>query len=143
MKTYARPAEGTIDVGKGDKAAYDAAAEGIILLKNGDGTDRAENVLPLKSSANIALYGKYADRLLTCGEGSAGILTNRNVSLKDALSERFAKVTLQHMGENTDTLIYVYSLPGQEGNDRKDISVTKAVKGSGKRYIFKILKISL
>ncbi len=144
VKTYARPAEGTIDVAKGDKAAYDAAAEGIILLKNGgnykgsdssgvldtkagNGTDSKENVLPLAASSNIALYGKYAEHLLTCGEGSAGILTNRNVSLKDALSERFAKVSVQCMENDTDTLVYVYSLPGQEGNDRKDISLSKAV----------------
>ncbi len=120
VKTYARPAEGSIDVTKGDKAAYDAAAEGIILLKNG-------NVLPLEASANIALYGKYAERLLTCGEGSAGILTNRNVSLREALTERFAKVSVQCMENDTDTLVYVYSLPGQEGNDRKDISVPKTV----------------
>ena len=120
VKTYARPAEGSIDVIKGDKAAYDAAAEGIILLKNG-------NVLPLEASANIALYGKYAERLLTCGEGSAGILTNRNVSLCEALTERFAKVSVQCMENDTDTLVYVYSLPGQEGNDRKDISIPRAV----------------
>lgn len=134
VKTYARPAEGTIDVAKTDKAAYDAAAEGIILLKNGSGCGACDSsvgmkakVLPLNASANIALYGKFAESLLTCGEGSAGILTNRNVSLKEALAERFASVTLQHMGEDSDTLIYVYSLPGQEGNDRKDISISKVV----------------
>lgn len=121
VKTYARPAEGEIDVAKTDKAAYDATAEGIVLLKN-----RAET-LPLAQASKIALYGKFAEYLLTCGEGSAGILTNRNASLKDALSERFAEVTLQRMGTDTDTLIYVYSLPGQEGNDRKEISLPKTV----------------
>lgn len=134
VKKHARPAEGSIDVAKTDKAAYDAAAEGIILLKNtsgcgecGSGTGRKENVLPLKASAKIALYGKYAERLLTCGEGSAGILTNRNVSLGQALTDRFAKVSLQCMEKDADTLIYVYSLPGQEGNDRKDIALPKTV----------------
>lgn len=121
VKTYARPADGSIDVAKGDKAAYDAAAEGIVLLKN------ESDVLPLAMSSKIALYGKYAERLLTCGEGSAGILTNRNVSLYQALIERFAKVSIQCMESDTDTLVYVYSLPGQEGNDRKDISVSKTV----------------
>ena len=143
VKTYARPAEGEIDVAKTDKVAYDAAAEGIVLLKNGttcDGTDKrkekenaganvntTEKPLPLASSSKIAIYGKYAECLLTCGEGSAGILTNRNISLKDALEERFAGVTLQRMEEDTDTMIYVYSLPGQEGNDRKEISLPKTV----------------
>lgn len=136
VKTYARPAEGEINVAKTDKVAYDAAAEGIVLLKNGTGADAGaekadvsvcKKVLPLEKSAKIALYGTFAEHLLTCGEGSAGILTNRNISLKDALSERFAGVTLQSMGEDTDTLIYVYSLPGQEGNDRKEISLLKTV----------------
>ena len=133
VKNYARPAEGSVDVAKSDKAAYDAAAEGIILLKNvadckeSSNGDKKAKVLPLDDSANIALYGKYAERLLTCGEGSAGILTNRNVSLYEALAERFAKVTTQCMESDTDTLVYVYSLPGQEGNDRKDISIPKEV----------------
>ncbi len=143
VKTYARPAEGAIDVAKTDKVAYDAAAEGIVLLKNGttcdgvgnsaDTENAGENVtatdkpLPLAKTSKIALYGKHAERLLNCGEGSAGILTNRNVSLKEALAERFAEVTLQGMGADTDTLIYVYSLPGQEGNDRKEISLPKTV----------------
>ena len=96
-------------------------AEGIVLLKN-----EAE-ILPLSSSSKIALYGKFAENLLTCGEGSAGILTNRNVSFRKALEERFAEVTLQRLAEDTDALIYVYSLPGQEGNDRKEIFIPKAV----------------
>lgn len=130
VKAYARPAEGEIDVAKTDKAAYDAAAEGMILLKNvgmrEEHNGSKTKVLPLKLSAKIALYGEHAEQLLICGEGSAGILTNRNVSLYQALTERFAKVSV-HCMEDADTLVYVYSLPGQEGNDRKDISVPKAV----------------
>ncbi len=121
VRTYARPAEGEINLSKTDKAAYDAAAEGIVLLKN------EAAILPLSSSSKIALYGKFAEDLLTCGEGSAGILTNRNVSFRKALEERFAEVTLQRLAEDTDALIYVYSLPGQEGNDRKEIFIPKAV----------------
>jgi len=113
---YALPADGSIDTNMTDKAAYDAAAEGIILLKN-------NGVLPLENTADIALYGKYADNLLTCGEGSAGIHTNRNISFYRALSERFNSVNHDMKTDDTDTFIYVYSLPGQEGNDLADISI--------------------
>ena len=115
-RKYAKPAVGEISLEETDKAAYNAAAEGIVLLKN-------ENVLPLSSAANIALYGEYAEYLLTCGEGSAGINTNRNASFKKVLSERFGSVSLCGMDAHSDTLIYVYSLAGREGNDRKDISI--------------------
>ncbi len=115
-KKYAKPAKGEISLEETDQAAYNAAAEGIVLLKN-------ENALPLFSSEKIALYGEHAEYLLTCGEGSAGINTNRNISFCKALSERFSGVSLNSIEESSDTLIYVYSLAGREGNDRKDISV--------------------
>ena len=119
-RKYAKPAEGEISIEETDRAAYNAAAEGIVLLKN-------KNTLPLSSTANIALYGEYAEYLLTCGEGSAGINTNRNVSFRKALSERFGGVSLRDIEDDSDTLIYVYSLAGREGNDRKDISVPEQI----------------
>ena len=115
-RKYAKPAGGEISLKDTDRAAYNAAAEGIVLLKNAD-------ALPLPSAANIALYSEYAEYLLTCGEGSAGIHTNRNVSFYHALSERFSGVSLRTITDASDTLVYVYSLAGREGNDRKDISV--------------------
>lgn len=121
-KYYAKPSEGEFSLEETDKAAYNAAAEGIVLLKN------KENALPLDGSAKILLYGEHADTLLTCGEGSAGITTSRNVSLYDALLYRFDSVNLNGIDSSADTFIYVYSLPGQEGNDRRDISVSDSVK---------------
>ncbi len=119
-KKYAKPAEGEISLEETNKAAYNAAAEGIVLLKN-------EKALPLSSIAKIALYGEHAEYLLTCGEGSAGINTNRNVSFCKALSKRFAGVSLGGIDESSDTLVYVYSLAGREGNDRKDIAVPRHI----------------
>ncbi|MBQ8724756.1 MAG: glycoside hydrolase family 3 protein, partial [Oscillospiraceae bacterium] len=120
-KQYAKPAKGRISIAETDKAAYRAAAEGIVLLKN------EGKALPLASAAKIALYGEYAEYLLTCGEGSAGINTNRNVSFYKALSMRFGGVSLHNMEGDTDTLIYVYSLPGREGNDRREIALPRSV----------------
>ncbi len=119
INAYARPAQGEIPVEETDAAAYQAAAEGIVMLKN-------NGCCPLSAEANIALYGKKVPQLLTCGEGSAGIHTTRNIALDDALSARFANVALHDLSV-ADTLIYVYDLPGQEGNDLKEIGVRKSV----------------
>ncbi len=121
-KTYAKPAEGEISTEITDKAAYDAAAEGIVLLKN------ERNVLPLSGNSHIVLYGEHAEHLLTCGEGSAGILTTRNISLYSALSDKFDTVSLYNMGTSADALLYVYSLPGQEGRDREEIGLPECIK---------------
>ena len=120
-RKYAKPAEGEISLEETDRAAYNAAAEGIVLLKN-------ENALPLSPPARIALYGEHAEYLLTCGEGSAGVNTNRNASFYKALSERFSDISQGKAEDNADTLIYVYSLAGREGNDRKDISVPAQIR---------------
>lgn len=119
VRQYARPAQGEISVEETDQAAYQAAAEGIVMLKN-------NGCCPLSAHANIALYGEKVPRLLTCGEGSAGIHTTRNIALDDALSTRFASVSLRDLSA-ADTLVYVYDLPGQEGNDRKTIGVRDTV----------------
>lgn len=127
-KKYAKPAEGEISLEETNLAAYHAAAEGIVLLKN-------ENVLPLSASAQIALYGEHAEYMLTCGEGSAGIHTNRNVSFYEALSKHFDGVSLYDMEEDSNTLIYVYSLAGREGNDRSDISLPDRIKDEWKMLL--------
>lgn len=118
-KEYAKPAQGKISIEETDNAAYRAAAEGIVLLKN-------NGVLPLADTSAIALYGEYAEFLLTCGEGSAGIHTNRNVSFAKALNEQFASVRMGNC-DGTDTLVYVYSLSGREGHDRKEIALPASV----------------
>ncbi len=134
-----------IDIKVTDKAAYDAAAEGIVLLKNND------NILPLENISGVSLFGKHSEYLLTCGEGSAGILTDRNVSFVNALCEVFGKVSHLEFGDNSDTFIYVYSLPGQEGNDRSDISIPvnileeieRLVHDADKRRMRKILILNV
>lgn len=114
---YAKPATGHIDLAATDKAAYDAAAEGIVMLKNAGGC------CPLPASASIALCGAHSERLLTCGEGSARVNTTRNVAFSDALSERFSSVALG-FSANADTLIYVLSTRGREGNDLQTMHVS-------------------
>jgi len=115
---YAKPATGYIDLAMTDQAAYDAAAEGIVMLEN------KEACCPLPEHAKIALYGTFCDQLLTCGEGSAHVNTTRNVSFLHALQTRFQGAQIGGF-DGADTMIYVYSTPGQEGNDRTSIRVSE------------------
>ncbi len=65
------------------KAAYDAAVEGIVLLKN------ENNTFPLQGDkiSKLVIAGSGAEQLLECGTGSAGITTNRTSSLASGLKE--------------------------------------------------------
>ncbi len=65
------------------KAAYDAAVEGIVLLKNENST------FPLHKEqvSKLVIVGSGAQQLLECGSGSAGITTNRTSSLADGLTD--------------------------------------------------------
>ncbi len=65
------------------KAAYDAAMEGIVLLKN------ENNTFPLEREqvSKVVIVGSGAKQLLECGTGSAGITTNRTSSLASGLKE--------------------------------------------------------
>lgn len=69
------------------KAAYDAAVEGIVLLKNESQT------LPLQKDdvSKVVIVGSGAEQLLECGSGSAGITTNRTSSLAQGLRETFGE----------------------------------------------------
>lgn len=69
------------------KAAYDAAIEGIVLLKNENET------LPLKKEhvSKLVIAGSGAEQLLECGTGSAGITTNRSSSLAQGLRGIFGE----------------------------------------------------
>ncbi len=115
-RQYGGAGEGEIAIEETDRAAYHAACEGIVLLKN-------DAVLPLAADTSLALYGEHCEYLLTCGEGSAGIHTTRNRSFVEALSKNFGEVALRENSSNSNTFVYVLSLPGQEGNDRADIDV--------------------
>lgn len=134
-KKYALPATGILPEDETDKAAYNAAAEGIILLKN-------NGAAPLSPSDRISLYGEYSDMLLTCGGGSAGIHTTRNVSFVKALSERFEKVS-QNALNDADAFVYVYSLHGREGVDRKEISVPLGVRQEWEQLVPKAESTSM
>lgn len=103
-----------------DKAAYDAAASGIVLLEN-------QEIFPLKEGQKVAIVGSGAEKLMECGSGSAGITTNRTSSLYDCLKKQLGEenVYLNEIPSDTDVVLCVSRLGGMEGNDRKDLQLPK------------------
>lgn len=116
---------------KTDAIAYEAAKEGIILLKN------ENSIFPIKSNKSVAIVGSGRGQMLSCGTGSAGITTNRNTNFAEELrailgedsvfvcesccgDEAGSKTGLSK-AESCDYVLVVASLQGQEGNDRKDL----------------------
>ncbi|HAG14160.1 MAG TPA: hypothetical protein DCG49_09900, partial [Ruminococcus sp.] len=122
-RKYVQPPTGHIDRDMTDRAAYQAAAEGIVMLENYPMKgDKDRKCCPIPASAKIALTGTLNGELLVCGGGSACVRTDRNTNLLTELRKRFADVRIG-LYDEADTLIYVLSVPGQEGNDRKTIRV--------------------
>ncbi len=116
-----------------DEAAYEAAAEGIVMLKN-NGT------YPLAKGNNIILAGTGANKLMECGAGSAGINTDRVGNLAKELKNIYGEdkvyvadvgvsvdhiITDKKLNKDNTAVIVVCTLGGMEGNDRKSLSLSK------------------
>lgn len=102
-----------------DQAAYQAALEGIVLLKN-------ENaIFPL--DGDVALFGEGAKGFYDCGTGSAGITTNRTTSLLEELRglKGDEYVTFEEVTPRTGTVLVVGRKQGMEGNDHSDMFMPK------------------
>lgn len=105
-----------------DRAAYDAACEGAVLLKN-------DEILPIKQSTKVYITGSGAHGLIESGSGSAGINTDRTGSIYDYLVMYLGKDNVNIGLPDTDEssvgsiVLCVCSLGGMEGNDRKDLKL--------------------
>ncbi len=115
-----------------DEAAYEAAAEGIVMLKN-------SGAYPLSKEKPIILCGSGANRLMECGAGSAGINTDRVGDLSKELKELYGEdkvyvagttleevdaiITNHNLDKDKTAIIIVCTLGGMEGNDRKDLNL--------------------
>ncbi len=117
-----------------DDAAYEAAAEGIVMLKN-NGT------YPLPKGKSIILAGSGAKRLMECGAGSAGINTDRIGNLAkelkcfygsdmvyeaESVADINSVITHHNLDKDNTAIIIVCKLGGMEGNDRKDLNLLSA-----------------
>jgi beta-glucosidase len=125
------------------KAAYDAACEGIVMLKN------SRNIFPLQGSARedsafssgninalqspkVYLCGSGAAAFYDCGQGSAGINTDRTTRLYECLAENGIDVSvgipenssLREAGYRDEIYICVVRVQGMEGNDRENMDIS-------------------
>ena len=142
-----RKPEGLTEAGyieQGDKAAYDAAAEGIVMLKNAGG-------LPLKKTSKIVFFGP--ERFRDYGKGSAEVFTTRTtdlyVELGGLLGE--SRVTRNDIEafRNGATAVIIETVDSGEGNDRADLkmssktvsTIKKLAKDKGKGRICLILNV--
>ena len=110
-----------------DRIACNAAASGIIMLKNRCG------LFPLSDSGTpVVITGSGAEELMMCGSGSAGITTDRNSDLAQTIAAGLpsSQVTViadcdsctEYIAANNGArVIYVAAVGGMEGNDRSDM----------------------
>ena len=143
MDTYGSPecydmsAQYIMDMSK--QAAYKAACEGIVLLKNENGifpiqskgkagNDSVfETVSDEEVMSGVVLCGSGAIRLYDCGTGSAGITTDKTSSIYEGLIQNGVEVSIgiPAAGKRAgiSTYICVARIPGMEGNDRKNMKL--------------------
>jgi len=103
-----------------DLAAYKAAAEGTVLLENHD------NILPIdRNTSRISLAGSGAESFVFCGSGSARVITDRMTDLRKCMQRNFPSADLTVSPENADVTVFICTLEGAEGNDRKNMYLKK------------------
>ena len=99
-------------------AAYKAACEGIVLLKN-------DGVLPLKKSGKVCFFGEKSRRFLDCGAGSAEVITTRTSSLTGHAAQLIGSenVIFGAAEPGAQAAVITVHAKGQEGRDRPDMFI--------------------
>lgn len=109
-------------VSKGRKAAYDAAAEGIVMLINRDGS------FPLKEGSKTVFFGQGLGRFRDYGTGSAQVFTDRTTVLPEELSKipGFEDIVFDDYDayKNGATAIVIETQESREGTDRADLKLS-------------------
>ena len=128
----------------GDKAAYNAAAEGIVMLKN-------NGSMPLKKTSKVVFFGP--DRFQDSGWGSAEVKTDRTTVLSEELgkilgSKKVLKNDIEAFRKGA-TAIVIETVDSGESADRPDLkmsrktvsTIKKLAKDKGKGKICLILNV--
>lgn len=109
-----------IDGDAGRKVAYEAAAAGMILLKN------ENNALPLNKNSRVSFYGNGSKQFLDSGIGSGRVHTTKTSSMFDCAAAIAGKenVRFQTTVGGTDAVVVTICAHGQEGADRETIAIS-------------------
>ncbi|MDL2236841.1 glycoside hydrolase family 3 C-terminal domain-containing protein [Christensenellaceae bacterium OttesenSCG-928-K19] len=108
-----------MDYDYSQKAAYNAAKEGIVLLKNENGT------LPLNKEEKVCFIGEKSKRFIESGGGSANVRTDRSTSMVSC-AEQIAgagNVSFGKIEDGADAVVVTVGVIGQEGFDRADMEL--------------------
>ncbi|MBE6973410.1 MAG: hypothetical protein E7440_05980 [Ruminococcaceae bacterium] len=113
-----------LDAEEGRQVAYDAAAAGIILLKN------ENNTLPLAEDTNTAFFGPRCKKFEDSGVGSGRVMTDKTTSLLDSAASIVGedKVTFDTVTGDTKAVVVTIFSAGQEGADREDLKLSRAAQ---------------
>lgn len=108
----------SVDVTHSYNAAYKAAVEGIVLLKN-------NGLLPLASGTGISFYGKRSKETIASGAGSAEVTTKLSTNLYDEAEKRLGsdRVWYEEVPANAGVVVVTVGGNGQEGSDRPDMKM--------------------
>ena len=129
---------------RGEKAAYEAAAEGIVMLKN-------NGHLPLRNTSKAVFFGPT--RFHDYGKGSAEVFTDRTTDLYSELCAILGEsnVLKDDIGafRKGATAVVIETVDSGEGNDRPDLKmnsktvslIRKLAKDKGKGRICLILNV--
>ena len=130
----------------GDKAAYKAAKEGIVMLKN-------NGSLPLKKTSKVVFFDKFPERFRDYGTGSAQVFTDRTTvlssELKDILGADHVLTNDYEAFRKGATAVIIENVGSCEGSDRPDLKmnrktvsfIRKLSKERGKGRICLILNV--
>lgn len=124
-------------------AAYQAAAEGMVLLKN-------NGVLPLKKGTKLSFFGKRSAKFLECGSGSTLVQTNESTSLPAECEGYAGGISIGEVRPDTEAVIVTACAMGQEGSDRSGLCfepgehemILSAIQAAGHRKKVLLLNIS-
>ena len=108
-----------IDGEAGRKAAYEAAAGGMILLKNQD------KALPLAESSFVSFYGDRCKRFIESGVGSGRVHTTKTSSMTERSASIIGEdhILYDCVNDKTQAVIVTVTAHGQEGSDRESITL--------------------
>ncbi|MCR4688961.1 MAG: glycoside hydrolase family 3 C-terminal domain-containing protein [Saccharofermentans sp.] len=113
-------------IAMGDKAAYEAAAEGIVMLINKD------KAMPVSQGSKITILGSNKGKIKDFGGGSAQVFTTRTSSLPGTLEDILGSASISYGDmdafDGGAYALIVETIESREGSDREDLKMTKQTR---------------